>query len=253
MHIYIASHKKYSFPKDVETYIPIEVGAALRSEHFCVIRDNIGDNNISVKNKTYCELSAIYWMLKNNISEYIGLVHYRRYFKLGVTREGRVFGKWNPDSSAKRTELIEILSRNDIIIPKKIRFNDVIGEDYRKNHVFSDYEKVRDIIIESSPTFIKYFDDFSNQHFIHTCNMFVMSAKYFELCWNWIFSILFSLEEKIDISSYDDYQKRVFGFISERLFNVWVLYAVDILNLKVYESGVINLEEKSKLEKFLNK
>jgi hypothetical protein len=250
MNIYVATHKRYIFPKDNETYIPIEVGSSLRSEHFCIIRDNIGDNNISYKNKSYCELSAIYWMLNNNSSEHVGLVHYRRYFRLGVTREGRLLGKWNPNSAATRSELCKILSKYNIIVPRKVKFNETIENDYKKNHVYSDYKKVREIIFEKSPNFIKYFDVFSSQHHIHTCNMFVMSAKYFELCWNWIFSIIFALEKNIDISSYDDYQMRVFGFISERLFNVWVLYAVDVLKLQVYESGVINLEAKSKLEKY---
>ena len=39
---------------------------------------------------------------------------------------------------------------------------------------------------------------------------------------DWLFDILFTLEKEIDLSDRDDYQKRVFGFLSERLFTVWL-------------------------------
>ena len=39
-----------------------------------------------------------------------------------------------------------------------------------------------------------------------------------------MFDILFELKSSLDISGYDDYQKRVFGFLSERLFAVWIEY-----------------------------
>ena len=40
--------------------------------------DDEGDN-ISQKNKTYCELTAQYWAWKNEDADYYGFFHYRRY------------------------------------------------------------------------------------------------------------------------------------------------------------------------------
>jgi lipopolysaccharide biosynthesis glycosyltransferase len=44
---------------------------------------------------------------------------------------------------------------------------------------------------------------------------------------DWVLDILQKLEKTIDTSEYDDYQKRVFGFVAERLANVYVDYLVE--------------------------
>ena len=55
--ILISCHKQSIVP-DSEIMLPIEVGADLRSKHIeGYIQDNSGDN-ISAKNKMYCELTA---------------------------------------------------------------------------------------------------------------------------------------------------------------------------------------------------
>ena len=65
---------------------------------------------------------------------------------------------------------------------------------------------------------------------------------------NGFFPILFELEKRIDITQYDNYQKRVFGFIAERLFNVWLVHH----QLKFCEIPVVNLEGENLLKKAIN-
>lgn len=59
---------------------PIQVGTDITG---CInpahLHDNTGDN-ISAKNKMYCELTAQYWAWKNLDADYYGFMHYRRYF-----------------------------------------------------------------------------------------------------------------------------------------------------------------------------
>ena len=63
-----------------EPYLPIHVGKMLSSADLDIQSDAEGEN-ISAKNRSYCELTGMYWAWKNlkNV-DVIGLCHYRRYF-----------------------------------------------------------------------------------------------------------------------------------------------------------------------------
>ena len=52
--------------------------------------------------------------------------------------------------------------------------------------------------------------------------MFIMSREQLNNYCSWLFPILFELESRIDISNYDPVQKRIFGYLGERLLNVYV-------------------------------
>ena len=77
--IYVVCHKPSYVPPNPYLY-PIQVGTALAKEALeGMLHDNEGDN-ISKKNKSYCELTAQYWAWKNEEADYYGFFHYRRYF-----------------------------------------------------------------------------------------------------------------------------------------------------------------------------
>ena len=75
--ITVIAHKPYAMPL-CELYLPLHVGAEGK-ENIGFTPDNTGDN-ISVKNPYFCELTGLYWAWKNLNCDYLGLVHYRRYF-----------------------------------------------------------------------------------------------------------------------------------------------------------------------------
>jgi len=52
--------------------------------------------------------------------------------------------------------------------------------------------------------------------------MFVMRRDLYNQYCEWLFDILFKLEKRVDISGYDPYESRIFGFVSEILLDVWL-------------------------------
>ena len=53
------------------------------------------------------------------------------------------------------------------------------------------------------------------------------------------------MEKRIDITSYNQYEARVFGYIAERLFNVWI----EKEHLKIKEMPIVFLEKRNWLKK----
>ena len=242
--VLVITHKDYEFPTSA-CYRPIFVGKranALKNEGF--YQDNSGIN-IAEKNSGFCELTGLYWAWKNGVfenNEYVGLVHYRRYFA------GKALDL-KKKQIASESELLTILEKYDVILPRKRNyFIESIYSHYQHAHHVKDLNCTREIISELHPEYITSFDAIMQGRKIHIYNMFVMSSeKASEYC-EWLFPILFELERRIDITQYDSYQKRVFGFIAERLFNVWLVYH----QLTFCEIPVVNLEGEKLLKKAIN-
>lgn len=57
---------------------PIQAGAALTGRRAASLTDDTGEN-ISCKNRQYCEMSATYWVWKNTSHAWKGIEHYRRH------------------------------------------------------------------------------------------------------------------------------------------------------------------------------
>ena len=49
-----------------------------------------------------------------------------------------------------------------------------------------------------------------------------MKKEIFDSYCKWLFDILFELEKRLDISDYSVNDARVFGFVAERLLDVWI-------------------------------
>lgn len=92
--ILVACHKADPNIRQDDIYMPIQVGKALHPELDLGFQcDNTGDN-ISEKNGSYCELTALYWAWKNlKDIDYIGLCHYHRYFSIYEHKISQYFSR----------------------------------------------------------------------------------------------------------------------------------------------------------------
>ena len=230
------------------------------------LRDNVG-NNISSKNSIYCELTAQYWIWKNDISsDYIGLMHYRRIFdfsgnvkhresKWGVIEESNfkedLFHKygWN-DSSIE-----EAIKDYDIILPNKWSVRNAKAENIRqhysraKHHHEHDYDRLQDIIVTLHPEYAKVFSEFSNDHEAYFTNMFIFKRTIFLSYCEWLFPILEKIEISGNVDNYDSQDKRYIGYLSERLLNVWITkFILDYPELRLKHLGRVMIHDTIPIE-----
>lgn len=224
--IFICAHKEVQLPQH-PYFLPIQAGASLRDNIKGYQPDNEGDN-ISDKNPHFCELTCHYWAWKNlkNV-DIVGLNHYRRYFDFT-----RKWPQFSADKHFVSTEdflkqdyifpnLENLLSKHDIILPVARHWRVSNTQQYGDYHIAKDWEMLRQIIKERHPEYMPSFEktmDHSNKSVGY--NMFITHWKHFNAYSEWLFDILFEVEKRIPPID-DPIQSRIYGYMSERLINVF--------------------------------
>ena len=257
--ILVCCHKPCELPQD-NIFLPIHVGAALSDMSLGIQRDDQlnGEpcDNISSKNRSFCELTAIYWAWKNIKKiypelQYIGLNHYRRFFSFnetrltasGIPKDVKNIAQYKLDKS----KIESWLSSNKVITTPKAHLKTSVASGYEHAHYSSDLRIVHDIVREEFPESLQAFNDvLLGCNYFYDCNMFIMPWNEFDKYCEWLFAILFEAEKRIDISRYDTYQKRIFGFMAERLWTVWIKhkqYSLKKLNYFVYTDNPKKINE----------
>lgn len=235
--LYIAMHKPYKKPED-GMYVPLQVGAA-QHEPFLDARDNGGEDQISAKNSTFCELTGLYWMRRNADADAVGLVHYRRHFALRKAKD--VWGSVLTQAQAEK-----LLGEHEAVLPKKRHYViETNWSQYAHAHYEKDLTTTREVLEALCPAYVPAFEATMKRRSGHRFNMMIMRRARFEQYCDWLFPILFELEKRIDISAYDAYNRRVFGFIGERLLDVWV----ETVKLDYCEIPVIDMEPVNWMKK----
>ena len=215
-------------------FVPIQGGRAVAKNKLDMIGDDTGDH-ISGRNPNYCELTVQYWIWKNVKADYVGLAHYRRIPAFRNCRTKKFFD-FSEETCRKfgwtKDRIEELCRQYDVIMPPNWTIfppgepGNVMTpyEFHRSEHIESDLQTTMQVIDELYPEF----HDLTEQVLMKetkACfgNICLMKKELFDAYSDWLFRILFEVEKRIPISP-DPEQARVFGFLSERLINVYLRF-----------------------------
>lgn len=205
--IFVMTHKKFTPPKD-PIYIPLQVGR-FGKEDLGYLGDDVGDS-ISERNAYYGELTGMYWLWKNYTDvDVIGVCHYRRYF---FSKEQKLLRKDEYEAALERADM---LVSDPMTSPTS--YLEYFGEAHRVEDMLLAGKVIKKLFPQDYWAFAKVMKE--NKYYFG--NLCVMKKDLYDQYCEWLFTIFFDMESQMDVSSYDDYHKRVFGFLSEELLLVF--------------------------------
>ncbi len=182
----------------------IQVGAALTDQRLGpgILTDDTGEN-ISAKNRQFCELTGLYWIWKHAGEDVVGLSHYRRHFLL-------------PPDWLERMVNHQI----DIILPVPAYIAPSVGENYRERHDASDWDFLLSYLQKYDPEAYVWGEKVFSGNLYFTCNMFIMRKEILDQLCGWLFPILEAVADHGGKKE-DVYGNRYPGFVSERLMTLY--------------------------------
>lgn len=258
--IFISCHKDFKV-LDNKLLHPIQVGTALAKQKLDMFHDNDSQDgnpdNISDKNRQYCELTAQYWVWKHVKADYYGFFHYRRYFSFKKPKRWLVAYQRSVkdiDSSLRKTENLNeeamqsLIEKYDVIAPRKIFFlmTNKMQYSIAKHQHWQDMQNCLDIIDRDFPQFSKIAHRYMHKSMGYVCNMFVMKKEIFDDYCQWLFHILQKNEKERDYSSYTGQDLRVSGFLAERLCGIYLTYLKKVQKKKIAHLDVIKFKNVTK-------
>lgn len=206
--IVVACHKTDPLVRSDEVYFPVQVGKALSNINMNIQGDDEGDN-ISEKNRTYCELTALYWAWKNMSNvQYVGLAHYRRYLAVDFSNY----------------DLKDIFSKVDFVIPYErvlptsnlVHLQGLLSAE--------DVCIMLDSIIELYPDMKQsVLDYFYNSNRYSLFNMFVTTWENMNKYCSFLFPLLSDIETRIGKHSYSRLSRSI-GYMAEAILGLWIMH-----------------------------
>ena len=209
--IFVMAHKPYAPPAD-PVYKTMFVGAQGKQDIIpgC-FRDDVGEDNISDLNPYFSELTGLYWLWKNYPGqENIGICHYRRFF---INDNRQIM---------TGPEFDDILKSYDIITTKKLPSEKTNRENYAEAHYVKDMDLTGYALKKLYPEYAKAYDEMTVAHGNYFGNLFVTSRELFDEYCTYLFSILTEVSSMVDMTDYDAYEQRLYGFLSEFLLMPFV-------------------------------
>lgn len=233
--IFVSCHKESYVPENT-LLRKIRLGADIDGMSLSdTLRDNTGDN-ISEKNRIYCELTAQYWAWKNVEADYYGFFHYRRYLNFvqeypaaggakGHKAAYYIFCESNKQNLSafgiEEDRMTALIKRYDIVTVLPERSNSSAYEQYCQFHNKSDIDRMLEILKRKYPDAAKAAKEYMASKILYFMNMYIMKKQVFTQYMEWLFPLLEEFETETDFTEYSEQEQRVCAYLAERLFGIW--------------------------------
>lgn len=175
------------------------------------------EDNIAIKNPTYCELDADYWAwrnLKESEYDYFGLSHYRR--SLDVDEQ----------------ILSAVSEQNiDVLLPYPMIHVPNIKEHHTRYTNEGEWEALLLAIKELYPEYYNDYERIFSSQYMYNYNMFIVKRNvFFDYC-EWLFRIDFRTEEIVKEKKIEP-AKRYLAYYGESLLTLYFMHNANKLNIK---------------------
>ncbi len=194
----------------------IQAGAALTDERIAPFTDDEGDN-ISIKNHMYCEMSAVYWIWKNEKHDWVGIEHYRRHLLV-------------------RPEMIK--PGIDAFLPLPYLCYPNEASQFRRfinEKVFNSFLRA---LSELHPENIESYRAIIYGKYQYTYNLICARWDVFDEYCSWFFNITEYMEKTMGEEVPDLKETRAFSYIAEVLTNIFFLSNRDRFNIMHVEKEI---------------
>lgn len=252
---------------------PTKDGVIKNQDLFWLFKNMIGDDtgeNISLLNRQLCENTALYWAWKNYHNTeitHIGFMQYRRLFIFN----DELFEKSLPDiekiaygvkhfSSQEKNllqkihlnyeSISQLLQENTVILPKPGNLKEVgvssLWDDYVTRipgvHI-DDLILLLNVLYSKDKKAGKNLEIYLNGTNKLMYQMMILSKEnFFNYC-DFLFPLLFTLNEQIDTSMYSLNGQRTLGYLSELLFGLYFLFLAKDRGIKTIFKGVAFIDK----------
>lgn len=206
--------------------IPIQCGSAINERLKDAMPDDTGDN-ISSKNKEYCELTAHYFAWKNLSAEHYGFCHYRRFFSLDETikRPYVVMGAPKTAIMGDEKHWRSLISSYDMIVPRSEDMGLPVREHYctSRFHYAEDLALFLELIKTTVPKLYPFAEEYLSQRRQYFCNMFIMDKAHFNEYCSMLFPLLSAFDEKKTL--HGSFQAdRTDGYLGELFTGIYISF-----------------------------
>ena len=245
--IAVACHKPSELP-DNPIFCPVQVGAAMAKNRMTGMAHDDEGENISAKNGSYCELTAQYWAWKNMEAEYLGLCHYRRFltfpegnYKLDKRRQiqAGILDEFNMRRFGLTDERLmhQIIESNDCVVGELEDVSGIYTPRDKQKTVYQhwaahdrdlinrhDLDKLIELVDEFCPQYSEDMHEYLGGKLFLGYNCFVMRRDLFDKLCSFEFDILERLECETELANYNRMRTRIYGFMAEILYSVFVYH-----------------------------